>query len=217
MKTTAPPADAGHERARNKRGEGKQLREDIVRAALDLLDENGDAAAITLRAIARRIGISAPSIYSHFADRQGILLAAVQRAFEGLDQHLRGVVEGAGENSVARLLAMCEGYLEFARTRPKRYLVMFGGVWNAEQAMADATVARDDVAALGLATLDQLTALMKACVADDGRSQSTDPATDAAVLWVAMHGLAHQRIVATAFPWPAEIGTRLVRRLAYLR
>lgn len=215
METTPPADGAGRERPRNKRGEGKQLREDIVRAALELLDETGEAGAVALRAVARRIGISAPSIYSHFSDREAILLAAVQRAFADLDQHLRGEVEAAGDDSVARLLAMCEGYLDFARNRPRRYLVMFGGVWNAEQAMADATIAREDVAALGLATLGDLTALMEACVAD-GRSHSTEPAADAAVLWVAMHGLAHQRIVSTALSWPADVEGRLIERLAYL-
>lgn len=216
METTPPAAGAGRERPRNKRGEGKQLREDIVRAALELLDETGEAGAVTLRAVARRVGISAPSIYSHFPDREAILLAVVQRAFAGLDQHLRQTVDQAGVGSVARLLAMCEGYLDFARTRPKRYLVMFGGVWNAEQAMADATIAREDVAALGLETLGDFTALLEACVAD-GHSRSTDPAADATVLWVALHGLAHQRIVSTAFTWPPGVDTRLVERLAYLR
>lgn len=212
---TPPVAGAGRDRPRNKRGEGIQLREDIVRAALELLDETGESGAVTLRAVARRVGISAPSIYSHFSNREAILLAAVQRAFADLDQHLHSKVEAAGDDSVIRLLAMCEGFLDFARIRPKRYLVMFGGVWNAEQAMADATIAREDVAKLGVATLSDFTTLLEACVAD-GRSHSTDPATDAAALWVALHGLAHQRIVSTAFPAPTDIGSRLIDRLAYL-
>ena len=55
-------------RARNRRGEGARLRDDIVAAAVALLDETGDQAAVSLRAVARRVGIAAPSIYRHFAD-----------------------------------------------------------------------------------------------------------------------------------------------------
>lgn len=51
---------------------------------------------------------------------------------------------------------------------------------------------------------------------DAGHSRSTDPHTDAAAPWVALHGLAHQRIVSTAFPWPPQVEERLIRRLTYL-
>ena len=70
-------------RARNPRGEGGRLRADIVAAAHALLDEAGEDA-VTLRAVARRVGISAPSIYAHFADRQAILLAVATDAFAEL-------------------------------------------------------------------------------------------------------------------------------------
>lgn len=206
----APPA-----RRRNPRGEGERLKGEISDTALALLDETGDAGAVTLRAVARRVGISAPSIYGHFENRQQILLAALTRAFTEIDAELRRVVEGAGPNSRDRLLVLCEAYLDFARVRPHRYLVMYGGVWNAAQDMADDAVPRDEVAALGIATLELLQELLTACVAD-GSSQSTDPDADAIALWVAMHGLAHQRIVSTAFTWPPDIDSRLVARMAYI-
>jgi AcrR family transcriptional regulator len=42
----------------------------------------GSEAAVTLRGVAREIGISAPSIYPHFADREEILGAVLTRAFD---------------------------------------------------------------------------------------------------------------------------------------
>jgi AcrR family transcriptional regulator len=200
-------------RTRNPRGHGAQLRVDIVRSAAALLDETGDAAAVTLRAVARQAGIAAPSIYAHFADREAILLAVVQEEFDALTAHLRGTADEG--DPVAGLLAWCHAYLEYAAAHPQRYLVMFGGIWNAQRAMADDVIERADVAALGQAALADLGARLQACVTG-GRSASTDPAADAMVLWVALHGLAHQRIVSTALPWPPGIADRLVRRLAYL-
>jgi AcrR family transcriptional regulator len=62
VSTTTGPAATGP-RVRNRRGQGGRLRTDIVTAAAELLDEAGTEQAVTLRAVARRIGIAAPSIY----------------------------------------------------------------------------------------------------------------------------------------------------------
>jgi AcrR family transcriptional regulator len=204
-----PPATG---RTRNARGQGGLLRGDIVRSAAQLLDETGDAGAVTLRAVARQAGISAPSIYAHFADREAILLAVVQEEFDALTAHLAAT---AGDDPVAGLLAWCHSYLEYATAHPQRYLVMFGGIWNAQRAVADEVIAREDVAALGQTALADLVGRLQACVTA-GQSTSSDPMADAMVLWVALHGLAHQRIVSTALPWPPGVADRMVRRLAYL-
>lgn len=206
-------------RARNRRGEGGRLGDEIVSAALDLLDETGDSHAVTLRAVARRVGVTAPSLYAHFPDRQAILLAATRRAFLELHRELRDAIDGAGADPAERLLAGCTAYLDFARARPQRYLVMFGGVWDASVAVAAAWVAAHDVAELGQAALDEITACITACRAAGltiGAGTATDPATDAVVLWVGLHGLAHQRIVSKLFTWPDDVEATLLRRLTGL-
>ena len=90
MKTSPPaalPQLASHpapRRPRSARGQGARLAEDIVTAALELIEQHGSAEAVTLRAVARQAGIAAPSIYPHFADRDAILLAVVVRVFDEL-------------------------------------------------------------------------------------------------------------------------------------
>jgi AcrR family transcriptional regulator len=64
-------------RRRNARGQGARLTEDIVTGALALIERTGSAEAVTLRAVAREVGIAAPSIYPHFADREAIVTAVV--------------------------------------------------------------------------------------------------------------------------------------------
>lgn len=202
-------------RTRNARGEGLRLREEIRRAAADLLDETGDQQAVTLRAVARRVGIAAPSIYPHFPDPQAIVLAVVQETFAEFTAQLRTALDGAGPDPVAALFAVGTAYLDFAAARPRRYRVMFGGVWNARAAVEVSTVSDADVAALGRDALALLTACVAGCAAA-GRSTSTDPAGDAVALWVGLHGLAHQRAVASAFAWPPDIADRIIARLACL-
>jgi len=201
-------------RERNRRGQGGRLRTDIVVAAAELLDEAGTEQAVTLRAVARRVGIAAPSIYAHFSDRQAILLAVVQDAFAELAETLRATA-GAGENATDRLRAACLAYLDFAATRPQRYRVMFGGLWNAGAALDSAKVSAAEVTELGQEALSVFITALDACVAA-GNSTSTDTVADAIALWLGLHGLAHQRAVTTAFPWPADITERLITSLAHL-
>jgi AcrR family transcriptional regulator len=212
VSATSDPAAAGS-RPRNRRGEGAKLRTDILDAAAALLEETGDEQAVTLRAVARKVGISAPSIYRHFADRQAILLALAQEAFAELADRLAAAT---GTDPATRLHAVCGAYLDFAATWPQRYQVMFGGLWNGAEAVEQAAVTDAEVGALGREALGVIVTALTDCVAAGG-STSTDPGADAVALWLGLHGLAQQRAVSTRFPWPADIVERLIAPLAHLR
>ena len=221
--TGPAPRATKHARERNPRGQGAELRADILTAARALLDETGNSEAVTLRAVARRVGITAPSIYGHFSNRQALLLALVQESFEELRGQLQAAAsdaDGVGSRTshadpVERLHAVCTAYLDFAAARPQHYRLMFGGLWTAAEAIGTSAVSRDQVAALGQGTLAVLITSMQACVTA-GRSTSNDPHADAIALWLGLHGLAHQRAVTAAFPWPTDITTRIVTSLARL-
>ncbi|TQM43554.1 TetR/AcrR family transcriptional regulator [Pseudonocardia cypriaca] len=204
----------GQVRVRNRRGEGARLRDEIVAGAVALLDETGDQTSVTLRAVARKVGISAPSIYRHFADQPSIMLAVVQQAFDELEAELRRARDSAGDDPRTRLFATCTGYLEFARTHPGRYRTMFGGLWMPDLETSSLTEA--DMHALGEGSLQLLADVLGDCVAS-GIATSTDLSADAIALWVGLHGLAHQQSVTVSFPWPADITERLVLALAHLK
>ncbi|WP_432083324.1 TetR/AcrR family transcriptional regulator [Streptomyces sp. WAC 04229] len=199
-------------RTRNRRGQGARLRDDIVRAAVDLLDETGDERAVTLRSVARRVGIAAPSIYRHFPDQPAIMLAVVRDDFADLEARLRDAVSTAGGSPRARLTALCRGYLDFAAVRPGRYRTMFGGIWMPDPERG--SVGAEDLAALGRASMRLLAEALGDC-ADEGSATGTDVAADAVALWLGLHGLAHQRAVAPSFPWPPDIAERLIGSLAH--
>jgi AcrR family transcriptional regulator len=57
-----------HRRTRSARGSGTDLRAEIIAATRRLMSETGHADAVTIRAVARAVGVTAPSIYRHFAD-----------------------------------------------------------------------------------------------------------------------------------------------------
>lgn len=213
MNSTGPSPEA-QARPRNPRGKGGRLRQDILDAAAELLTEHG-SEAVTLRAIARRIGISAPSIYGHFADRQTVLFTLAQSAFAELTEWLGRAARAEPDPAVA-LRCVCLAYLDFATDEPKRYRIMFGGVWDATDAIDSPGVGAVELNALGRDALATFTEVFRACV-EAGRSSSNDAAADSIALWLGLHGLAHQRAVATQFPWPADISARVIDPLLRLR
>ncbi|GAB3830681.1 TetR/AcrR family transcriptional regulator [Kribbella italica] len=217
MNPTGATEPTAVERAhvRNRRGQGGRLREDIIDAAVALLDETGDERSITLRSVARKVGIAAPSIYPHFSDQPRIMLAVVQREFAGLEAYLRKAVEEAGDEPRDRLLAICRGYLEFARKYPQRYRTMFGGLWMPPLGEGH-SLSEEDTLTLGQGAIQLLVDALAECVAA-GQSEITDPPLDAVVLWMSLHGLAHQRAVSRGFPWPEHsIADAMVTRIARL-
>ncbi|TQS42476.1 TetR/AcrR family transcriptional regulator [Cryptosporangium phraense] len=227
MGTAEPDPGASRHRAGVRSGD---LGGRIVAAAAELLDETGDHASVSLRSIARRAGVSAPAIYGHYANVQSIFLVVVQEAFAELEQALRDSADrfpdeaGAAarqvdqddpQMTVARLHAVCDAYLDFAVRRPQRYRIMFGGLWTATTALESSAVTRREVEALGQEALGVIVAALQGCI-DAGVSTSTDAFADAVALWLGLHGLAHQRVAAAAFPWPGDIARRLISALAHV-
>jgi len=195
----------GVERSRNARGKGARLRQEIVTAAVELMDATPDAAELTLRSVARRVGITAPAIYAHFADIGAIYDEVVNTSYGDLAAHFAGATAKA-PSAADRLYRGCGAYLAFGREHPARYALMSrrpasGGV----RAQA----------------FPLLVAALQAAV-DEGSSASTDAARDATTLWAGVHGLSTIAGRDQPTPWGEEFTTdeilqNLVRSVARLR
>ena len=94
---TAQPSAAVRKRHRNPRGQGARLTEDIVSGALALIERTGSAEAVTLRAVAREVGIAAPSIYAHFPTGTRSLAAVVVRIFDELTEAIEQGLKSADQ------------------------------------------------------------------------------------------------------------------------
>lgn len=187
-------------RTRNKRGEGAQLRDDIVTAAGVLLEQTGRDDAVTLRAVARLIGISAPSIYHHFDDRDQILYALITRTFEQLAAALRPAAV-AGSTPVERLRAVSRAYLDFAGEHRHLYRVLFERQLAADGPTPEECTPASVDEMVGAEAFGALLDAVAACVAT-GESTASAPLEPATQLWVGLHGLATLRASMPYFPWP---------------
>jgi AcrR family transcriptional regulator len=213
MKTTSDPGQRG--RQRNARGQGGLLGEEIVAGALALIDREGSQDAVTLRAVAREIGIAAPSIYPHFADREAIVLAVVARLFDELTAAIRTGLAAAGDDPVEQLVAGCEAYVRFGLVHPARYGVLFSGNWPEATASYCRPVAIGPggrpLLEFGAESFALVVDAIAGCVAA-GVSASTDALADGTAVWVALHGTVALRTARPGFPWPEPIAA-FVRQL----
>lgn len=91
--------------------------------ALAVLRLEGDSA-ISLRAIAKQIGVSAPALYRHYADRESLLAELAIRGFAALRQQLLSVDQHTPR---AALIGIGLAYVTFAQSEPNLYRLMFGG------------------------------------------------------------------------------------------
>ncbi len=206
----------GTSRTPNRRGEGTRLRGDIVAAARRLLENSGNEDALSLRAVAREAGIAAPSIYGHFADREQILDAVVGEVFGELEAAVRAAVD-AEPDPVRRLESVCHAYLDFAADQPAGYRVLFGRS-RGPVAEEEPREMSDLGGAGAFGVLVEVVAAVRA-----GHSAPTGAAggrvtpavsTDATALWVALHGYAALRASVPVFPWPEDLLSVLLHRLA---
>jgi AcrR family transcriptional regulator len=210
-------------RRRNRRGEGTRLRSEIVAAARELIEETGSASAVTLRAVARRVGIAAPSIYAHFTDPEQIVRAVIAQTFEEFLRHLQAARVGIDEPR-ARLLAACRAYLAFGAQHPNLYALLFGHNPTPDGTTGDQTAdlrlreSGEGVERLIGAESFELLMNDVAATAAVGASRTGDPFLTATALWVALHGLVRLRADAPQFPWPdtKRLEDALIGRIALL-
>lgn len=82
---------------------------------------------LSLRALARDLGVSHGAPRRHFSDRQALLDALAESGFERLGAELRAAVDSAGEDFRARLEATATAYVQFAIEDAELLELMFAG------------------------------------------------------------------------------------------
>ena len=122
MSTTS--RSARPRRARNRRGEGGLLREDILDAASRLLVELGDEEKVTIRAVAAAVGVSPPSVYLHFPDKDTLIFEVCQQLFAALDQAIERATAGI-DDPIERMRTRGLAYARFGVDHPEHYRVLF--------------------------------------------------------------------------------------------
>ena len=100
------------------------LREALLSAAVDSIREQG-AENLSLRALARVVGVSQTAPYRHFADKNGLLVELARQTFDELSRVTSERIDPA-LNCADNLLRAGEAYLRYAIANPEKYRLIFG-------------------------------------------------------------------------------------------
>lgn len=96
----------------------------LLRATGELIEEEG-LEAFTLRACARRAGVSHAAPAHHFRDRAGLLSAYAATVFRDMTAQGQARIAAVGANPYARLKAVGLSYIDFAIQRPGAFRLVF--------------------------------------------------------------------------------------------
>jgi AcrR family transcriptional regulator len=100
------------------------LRAECLRAAMELLEEDGNATGLSLRAVARRAGVSPGAPYRHYADRDALLSAVAAIGYRELAKCMAAASPSL--TTAEDLAEVGVAYVEFALRKPALFQVMFG-------------------------------------------------------------------------------------------
>ena len=175
------------------------LRQALLDAAVATLDEVG-ADGLSLRAVARRAGVSHAAPAHHFTDKAGLLTAIATEGFGMLVTYHAGAHPGATGQPVDHLAALGRAYAQFAAENPGRFEVMFRpGLLRA----GDPAFQR-----AGDAAFEALRHHIATCQGSGWREHTPTDAL-AAAAWALAHGIAVLRMqgsLARHYPDPSLNG-----------
>ena len=100
------------------------LKSAVLAAAEKILETEG-VDALTLRAVARMVGVSHTAPKNHFGDLEGLLSELAAVGYRRFGAALSGAMESAGADPRQRLKAMGLAYVAFARAYPNLFILMY--------------------------------------------------------------------------------------------
>jgi AcrR family transcriptional regulator len=161
-----------------KTAEPVELKEACVRAAREVIAEHG-VEHLSLRDVARRLGVSHQAPYKHYPSRDHLLAEVIRRCFEGFTKYLEA--RERFDDPAQDLESMGRQYLSYAAKHPLEYRLMFATPWS-EAAQHPSLVAE------GRHSFDTLRGVLRR-MHGDGAAQRNAVDLDALFIWSSMHGL----------------------------
>ncbi len=183
------------------------LRARLLRAAEAEIAATGPARA-SLRAIARRCGVSHQATAHHFVDRAGLFTALALEGHQLLLQETEAAIDAALAEGGQRVAAAGAAYVEFSRRHPALFDLMYRPdlLRNDDEDLIAARLAHRDLSLANIASAQE-------------RGWGTDvPTAELAVLgWAAVHGLAVlQRDLIVSVLYPEVDVDSILRRVVHV-
>ncbi len=144
------------------------------------------AEELSLRGLARAVGVSQTAPYRHFNDKNELLAALATRGYRKLLEELETAGRRAGANPVDQLFAFAHSYVNYAVANPDLFKLMFGPALQPAEAYPELRAASRD-------TYELVRTIMRRGV-EQGIFRNEDEAYLANAGWSGIHGLATLKV-----------------------
>jgi len=183
----------------------------VVETARRQLERDG-ATELSLRAVARELGVTAPALYAYVDDKGELMAAVAAEHFERLIERIETVDE---DDPLERVRAVSRAYVDHALESPGLFRLMFN--------YPPSTAGEVDAFPPAARAFEVASRAMTAA-RDQGLLRSDDVDTACMVMWAAMHGVAEILLMDFGFDSEAAeslitsaIDTMLIGLVAYDR
>ena len=161
------------------------LRAELLDTAIEQLQVVG-ADELSLRALARAVGVSQTAPYRHFADKGELLAAMATRGYRDLLSALRRAGNAAGDCPREQLIAFAHAYVDYAARQPQLFKLMFGPAVQPAERYPELREASRETFLLVQTILNR--------GMQRGQFRQQDVAYLANAAWAGIHGLATLRV-----------------------
>lgn len=181
---------------------------DILTAAREIM-RRGGVKELSMRALGRAVGVTAPTLYEYFPSKEAVLNAIYLEAVELLQSRFDMAVDSSPPGAV-RLAAIARAYRSFARTEHELFLLVFGQV---DASFVPGEAQRE-------AAMRLMEPLYRSVVEaiEMGELRPCEPDVACRFLWTAIHGFvmleAHKVLQKCS---PEEIDAMFEQNLEFIR
>lgn len=173
------------------RGDGALLRAEILAATVALAEELDDPGKLSLRAVARRVGVTATSIYLHFDSLDALLVAVKMHLWQRFSDAMSAGCGSGGSSPYDRVLGFSRAYVAFADEHSGAFRTLFTKAWSLPLV--------DGQSFVGAAPFELIV---------DAVAEVSDTTQEAHLratqLWCALQGLVVLHQSMSRFPWPDQ-------------
>jgi AcrR family transcriptional regulator len=100
------------------------LREELLKAAMEILDESG-IEAVTIRQVARKVGVGHSAPANHFADKRALLTQLAIDIFVSLGQLIKSELQVAPQGLSEKVRVFTDTLIEFGLSQPNRFRLLW--------------------------------------------------------------------------------------------
>ncbi len=184
--------------ATSTRRNASTLRAELLEATVQLMARHGSADQLTLRGIAREVGVSPTAVYRHFEGHEEMVVEAVTQCWNEFDAVMAEAA--ATEDPFDAMHAAGLAYLTFAEENPGRYQIMFSNHISVEDTGDDCV---DDGPAADEGPFDILVSIVQRILTELDDPRDARFVSFQVFSWV--HGMASLAQNMEKLDWPGAV------------